>query len=113
MCASRYSSALMLIKNIEQRKQTILKVCESIRRRQLEFLLHGIRFPAAHDESKDVAERSGVHPPLFSRARPPISMADTPHGVYELRYFFSESRAGFPGRRYPSFTAEAQGQEDD
>ena len=35
----RYSSALMLIKNIEQRKQTILKVCESIRRRQLEFLL--------------------------------------------------------------------------
>src|SRR5581483_1342317 len=34
----RYASALQLIKNIEQRKQTILRVCHSIIRRQPEFL---------------------------------------------------------------------------
>src|SRR5579884_2336216 len=33
----RYASALQLIKNIEQRKQTILRVCQSIVRRQTEF----------------------------------------------------------------------------
>jgi len=33
----RYASALQLIKNIEQRKQTILRVCQSIVRRQGEF----------------------------------------------------------------------------
>ena len=38
----RYAAAIQLIKNIEQRKQTILKVCQSIVRRQLDFLEHGI-----------------------------------------------------------------------
>src|SRR5207253_9922894 len=38
----RYASALQLIKNIEQRKQTILKVCQSIIRRQTDFLESGI-----------------------------------------------------------------------
>ena len=38
----RYAAAIQLIKNIEQRKQTILKVCQSIVRRQLEFLEYGI-----------------------------------------------------------------------
>jgi RNA polymerase sigma-54 factor len=34
----RYASALQLMKNIEQRKQTILRVCQSIVRRQGDFL---------------------------------------------------------------------------
>ena len=38
----RYSSAIQLMKNIEQRKNTILRVCEAIRRRQNEFLMEGI-----------------------------------------------------------------------
>src|ERR1700721_748502 len=38
----RYAAAIQLIKNIEQRKQTILKVCQSIVRRQLDFLEPGI-----------------------------------------------------------------------
>jgi len=38
----RYTSAIQLMKNIEQRKQTILKVCQAIVRRQTEFLAHGL-----------------------------------------------------------------------
>ena len=38
----RYASAIQLMKNIEQRKHTILKVCQSIVRRQTEFLEGGI-----------------------------------------------------------------------
>ena len=95
----RYSSALMLIKNIEQRKQTILKVCESIRRRQLEFLLHGIDCLRPM-MIKDVAEEVGVHPSTVSRAVA-NKYADTPHGVYELRYFFSEAVQGPQGGDTP------------
>ena len=46
----RYSSAIQLMKNIEQRKQTILRVCEAIKRRQMEFLLHGHRLSEADDD---------------------------------------------------------------
>jgi RNA polymerase sigma-54 factor len=95
----RYSSALMLIKNIEQRKQTILRVCESIRRRQLDFLLHGIDFLRPM-MIKDVAEEVGVHPSTVSRAVA-NKYADTPHGVYELRYFFSEAVQGPQGGDTP------------
>jgi RNA polymerase sigma-54 factor len=95
----RYSSALMLIKNIEQRKQTILKVCESIRRRQLEFLQQGIDFLRPM-MIKDVAEEVGVHPSTVSRAVA-NKYADTPHGVYELRTFFSEAVQGPQGGDTP------------
>jgi len=35
-------SAIQLMKNIEQRKQSILKVCQAIVRRQTEFLSYGL-----------------------------------------------------------------------
>src|ERR1039457_5194414 len=40
----RYKSAIQLIKNIEQRKQTILRVCYAILARQRDFLDRGIDF---------------------------------------------------------------------
>ena len=107
----RYSSALMLIKNIEQRKQTILKVCEAIRRRQLEFLLQGIDFLRPM-MIKDVAEEVGVHPSTVSRAVA-NKYADTPHGVYELRYFFSEAVQGPQGGDTPLLLLKRKVQEDD
>ena len=91
----RYKSAIQLIKNIEQRKQTIMKVCYSIVARQQEFLEKGI------DELKpmmikEVAEEIGVHPSTVSRAVA-SKYAHTPQGVFELRYFFSESVNGPEG----------------
>ncbi len=95
----RYSSAILLMKNIEQRKQTILKVCESIKRRQYDFLLQGID-ALRPMMIKDVAEEIGVHPSTVSRAVA-NKFADTPHGVYELRYFFSEAVQGPSGGETP------------
>jgi RNA polymerase sigma-54 factor len=91
----RFKSAIQLIKNIEQRKQTILKVCYTIVTRQRDFLERGI------DELKpmmikEVAEEIGVHPSTVSRAVA-SKYAHTPQGVFELRYFFSESVNGPEG----------------
>jgi RNA polymerase sigma-54 factor len=91
----RFKSAIQLIKNIEQRKQTILKVCYTIVSRQQDFLEKGI------DELKpmmikEVAEEIGVHPSTVSRAVA-SKYAHTPQGVFELRYFFSESVNGPEG----------------
>ena len=46
----RYKSAIQLIKNIEQRKQTITKVCYCIVARQQDFLERGIDLPETHDD---------------------------------------------------------------
>ena len=91
----RYKSAIQLIKNIEQRKQTILKVCLVIIARQRDFLDHGID-QLKPMMIKEVAEEIGVHPSTVSRA---VSnkYVHTPQGVYELRYFFSESVQGPEG----------------
>jgi RNA polymerase sigma-54 factor len=91
----RYKSAIQLIKNIEQRKQTILKVCYAIIGRQQEFLDFGIDYLKPM-MIKDVAEEIGVHPSTVSRAVA-SKYAHTPQGVFELRYFFSEGVNGPEG----------------
>src|SRR5207244_2046598 len=72
-----------------------VKHCHSILARQQEFLEKGI------DELKpmmikQVAEEIGVHPSTVSRAVA-NKYAHTPQGVFELRYFFSESVNGPQG----------------
>ncbi|MFZ3266008.1 MAG: RNA polymerase factor sigma-54 [Terriglobales bacterium] len=91
----RYKSAIQLIKNIEQRKQTITKVCYSIVARQLDFLERGIDHLKPM-MIKEVAEEIGVHPSTVSRAVA-NKYVHTPQGVFELRYFFSESVQGPEG----------------
>jgi RNA polymerase sigma-54 factor len=91
----RYKSAIQLIKNIEQRKQTIVKVCYSILARQQDFLEKGID-QLKPMMIKEVAEEIGVHPSTVSRAVA-SKYAHTPQGVFELRYFFSESVNGPQG----------------
>lgn len=95
----RYASALQLIKNIEQRKQTILRVCHSIVRRQGEFLEGGIDYLRPM-MIKEVAEEIGVHASTVSRAVA-NKYAHTPQGVFELRYFFSEAGQGTSGSATP------------
>jgi RNA polymerase sigma-54 factor len=91
----RFTSAIQLIKNIEQRKQTIIRVCETVIRRQREFLDKGIDYLRPM-MIKEVAEEVGVHPSTVSRAVA-NKYAHTPQGVYELRYFFSEAVQGPAG----------------
>lgn len=95
----RYRSALQLMRNIEQRKNTILRTCESIVRRQQEFLEHGMD-ALKPMMIKEVAEEIGVHPSTVSRA---VSnkYVHTPQGVFELRFFFSEGVNGPEGAGTP------------
>ncbi|PYS36407.1 MAG: RNA polymerase sigma-54 factor [Acidobacteria bacterium] len=87
-----FKSAVQLLKNIEQRKHIIVKVCEAIIRRQTEFLDKGID-QLKPMMIKDVAEEVGVHPSTVSRAVA-NKFAHTPQGVFELRFFFSEAVNG-------------------
>jgi len=87
------------MKNIEQRKQTILKVCQAIVRRQTDFLTHGID-QLKPMMIKEVAEEVGVHPSTVSRAVA-SKYVHTPQGVFELRYFFSEAVQGPSGSATP------------
>ena len=95
----RYRSALQLMRNIEQRKNTILRTCEAIVRRQGEFLEYGVERMRPM-MIKDVAEEIGVHPSTVSRA---VSnkYVHTPQGVFELRFFFSEGVSGPEGSGTP------------
>ncbi len=95
----RYRSALQLMRNIEQRKSTILRTCEAIIRRQPEFLEHGVN-ALRPMMIKDVAEEIGVHPSTVSRA---VSnkYVHTAQGVFELRFFFSEGVNGPEGAATP------------
>jgi RNA polymerase sigma-54 factor len=95
----RYRSAIQLMRNIEQRKNTILRTCESIIRRQAEFLEKGVDAMKPM-MIKEVAEEIGVHPSTVSRA---VSnkYVHTSQGVYELRFFFSEGVNGPEGSATP------------
>jgi RNA polymerase sigma-54 factor len=95
----RYRSALQLMRNIEQRKNTILRTCEAIVRRQQDFLEKGVD-ALRPMMIKEVAEEIGVHPSTVSRA---VSnkYVHTAQGVFELRFFFSEGVNGPEGSGTP------------
>lgn len=95
----RYKSAIQLLRNIEQRKNTIVRTCEIIVRRQHEFLERGVE--SLHPMMiKEVAEEIGVHPSTVSRAVA-NKYVHTAQGVYELRFFFSEGVGGPEGGDLP------------
>jgi RNA polymerase sigma-54 factor len=95
----RFRSAMQLMRNIAQRKSTILRTCEVIVRRQQEFLDQGIE-ALRPMMIKEVAEEIGVHPSTVSRAVA-NKYAHTPQGVIELRFFFSEGSNGPEGADTP------------
>jgi RNA polymerase sigma-54 factor len=95
----RFRSALQLMRNIAQRKSTILRTCEVIVRRQQDFLEHGIE-ALRPMMIKEVAEEIGVHASTVSRAVA-NKYAHTPQGVIELRFFFSEGSNGPEGADTP------------
>ena len=95
----RYKSAIQLLRNIEQRKNTIVRTCEVIVRRQTEFLEEGVE-ALKPMMIKEVAEEIGVHPSTVSRAVA-NKYVHTSQGVFELRFFFSEGVNGPEGGDLP------------
>jgi RNA polymerase sigma-54 factor len=95
----RYKSAIQLLRNIEQRKNTIVRTCDVIVRRQTDFLEHGVN-ALRPMMIKEVAEEIGVHPSTVSRAVA-NKYVHTSQGVFELRFFFSEGVNGPEGGDLP------------
>jgi RNA polymerase sigma-54 factor len=95
----RFRSAIQLMRNIAQRKSTILRTCEVIVRRQQEFLDKGVE-ALRPMMIKEVAEEIGVHPSTVSRAVA-NKYAHCPQGVIELRFFFTEGSNGPEGADTP------------
>ncbi|MCL2673414.1 MAG: RNA polymerase factor sigma-54 [Alphaproteobacteria bacterium] len=85
----RIKSANWLIKALNQRAQTILKVAAAIVQQQNDFLLLGVDHlkPMA---LKDVAQIIHMHESTVSRVTSNKYM-QTPRGLFELKYFFSGS----------------------
>jgi RNA polymerase sigma-54 factor len=83
----KFRSAVDLLRSVNQRKQTIYKVCVCIVNRQRDFLEHG---PSQLKPMliKDVASELGVHSSTISRVVT-NKYVDTPQGVMELRKFFT------------------------
>jgi RNA polymerase sigma-54 factor len=83
----KFRSAVDLLRSVNQRKQTIYKVCVCIVNRQRDFLENG----PSHLHPmliKDVANELGVHSSTISRVVT-NKYVDTPQGVMELRKFFT------------------------
>mgnify|MGYP001800518860 FL=1 len=81
------SNATWLIKSLDQRARTILKVASEIVRQQDAFFAHGV----AHLRPlnlKQVADAIEMHESTVSRVTSNKYMA-TPRGLFELKYFFS------------------------
>ena len=80
-------SGKFLIKSIHQRQQTIMNISRQIVDRQMEFLEKG---PSALKPLTmvQIADVVGVHETTVSRAISGKYIA-TPHGVYEMKYFFT------------------------
>lgn len=91
----RIKSASWLIKSIQQRQQTIYRVAESIMRFQQDFLEHGVQGlrPLV---LREVAESVEMHESTVSRVTT-AKYIHTPHGVFELKYFFSSGLSSQDG----------------
>ncbi len=98
-----HASANWLIKSLDQRARTILKVSSEIVRQQDGFFVSGVRALRPLN-LKTVAEGVEMHESTVSRVTSNKYMA-TPRGVFELKYFFSASIPSVQGGE--SHSAEA------
>jgi len=100
--AEHLASANWLVRSLQQRAQTILKVAAEIIRQQDGFMRHGV----AHLRPlilRDIAEAVEMHESTVSRVTANKYIA-TPRGTFELKYFFTTAIQGTGGE---SHSAEA------
>jgi RNA polymerase sigma-54 factor len=98
----RLQTANWLVKSLQQRSQTILKVAAEIVRQQDAFFRLGVGFlrPLI---LRDIAAAVEMHESTVSRVTSHKYIA-TPRGIFELKYFFTTAIAGTSGE---SHSAEA------
>ena len=89
------AQASWLVKSLDQRARTILKVASEIVRQQDAFLAFGVEHLRPLN-LKTVADAIGMHESTVSRVTSNKYMA-TPRGVFELKFFFTSSIAAMDG----------------
>ncbi|MEI8346355.1 MAG: RNA polymerase factor sigma-54 [Pseudomonadota bacterium] len=91
----KLKSALWLIKSIQNRQKTIIKVADAIVAQQQEFFRKGAQFlrPMV---LRDIAGEIGMHESTVSRVTTNKYM-HTPMGLFELKYFFNSGLGGKNG----------------
>ena len=89
------AQASWLVKSLDQRAKTILKVSSEIVRQQDAFLAFGVEHLRPLN-LKTVADAIGMHESTVSRVTSNKHMA-TPRGVFELKFFFTSSIAAMDG----------------
>ena len=103
---SQLQEARWLVRSLEIRNETMLKVATCIVSRQKEFLEHG-------EEAmkplvlRDVAESIGMHESTISRVTTNKYM-HTPRGVFEFKYFFSSHLSTEDGEEQSSTAVRAK-----
>lgn len=96
--SEQLQGATWLVKALESRAQTILRVSAEIVRRQDGFFRHGI----SHLRPltlRDVAAEVELHESTISRVTSNKSIA-TPRGIFELKFFFTTALAGANGETH-------------
>ncbi len=92
-------NAQWLIRAIEQRRKTIIRVTECIVEKQREFFEKGVAYLKPMI-LRDVAEAVGMHESTISRVTT-NKYVHTPQGLFELKYFFNSSSAASATRTSP------------
>ncbi|MDR2076678.1 MAG: RNA polymerase factor sigma-54 [Desulfovibrio sp.] len=102
----RMRSASWLIKSLYQRQRTLYKVMESIVKYQRDFFLFGV----SHLKPlilKDIADDISMHESTVSRITS-NKYAATPHGIFEMKFFFNSSLSLADGSEVGSESVKAQ-----
>ncbi len=96
-------NASWLVKSLDQRARTILKVASEIVRQQDAFFARGVAWLRPLN-LKTVADAVGLHESTVSRVTSNKYVA-TPRGIFELKYFFTSAIASSDGGE--AYSAEA------
>ncbi|OZV12472.1 RNA polymerase sigma-54 factor [Tissierella sp. P1] len=91
----KFNSAMWIIRSIEQRRNTIKRVIESILKFQKDFFIEGEK-ALKPLTLKDIADDIEMHESTISRATNG-KYVQTPRGLFELKYFFSSGILGEEG----------------
>ncbi len=89
--SDRFSSANWLVKSLEQRLSTILKVATAVVKEQSAFFDHGVRHLKPLN-LRQIATKIGMHKSTVSRVTSNKAIA-TPRGIFEMKYFFTSAIA--------------------
>jgi RNA polymerase sigma-54 factor len=104
--SSQLNNANWLVKALDQRAQTIIKVAGEIVEQQDAFFNFGIEFLVPLT-LKDVAEVIEMHESTVSRVTN-NKYIGTPRGIFELKYFFTTAIAGTDGSSHSSESVKAR-----